>query len=176
MWLLVLQWTEWKEERGGGGVYIEEEEEGERVEFSNIWNQSVCKRRGEPGGWIWGEGRRREKEREKKEQMRWKIRPETDTHRRRRRNVGNKTAKAKKGGRNIKQWNICEMETMSHEWRMPCDLYFLKGWGRGFGVWTWYLVFRHSCLPTLALMHTRTRTLPLRHGFALKYLTCLVYL
>lgn len=73
---MVLQWTEWKEERGGGGVYIEEQEEGERVEFSNIWNQSVCKRRGEQGGWIWGGGteKRERKRKERTEEMKNKAR------------------------------------------------------------------------------------------------------
>lgn len=45
--------------KGGGGVYVEEQEEGERVEFSNIWNQSVCKRRGREQGVRMGEGEKR---------------------------------------------------------------------------------------------------------------------
>lgn len=30
-----------------------------------------------------------------------------------------------------KSENVVETETMSHKSRMPCDLYFLKGWGKG---------------------------------------------
>lgn len=63
-----------------------------------------------------------------------KIRAETETHGRRRRNVGNKAVEAKSRERKIKQRNICKMETMSHKRRMPCDLYFFKGWGKGSGV------------------------------------------
>lgn len=52
---------------GGGGVYVQEQEEGEsRVEFSNIWNQSVCERRRREGaGWMdgdWTEEKERRKE------------------------------------------------------------------------------------------------------------------
>lgn len=51
-------------------------------------------------GWGKHRGERRE---EKKEQNEMKIKAETETHTQRRRNVGNKTTKAKKGERNIKQ-------------------------------------------------------------------------
>lgn len=72
--------VEKKRERGGGGVYAEEQEEGERVEFSNIWNQSVCERRGrEQGGWM-GEDRKKRKKEEKKEQNEMKIRADRDIH------------------------------------------------------------------------------------------------
>lgn len=57
-----------------------------------------------------GEGQRRKKRRKERTEM--KIRAETHW---RRRNAGNKTTKAKKGVRNIKQYNICETETMSHK-------------------------------------------------------------
>lgn len=65
---MVLLWTEQsgKKKEKGGGVYLEEQEEGERVELSNIWNQSVCKRGGRRAQDRWmGEGQRRKKEEKK---------------------------------------------------------------------------------------------------------------
>lgn len=60
---------------------------------------------GDGRGWGWGE------KKDRKEGTEMKMRPQTH---RRSRNAGNKTTKAKKGERNIKQCNIGEAETMSH--------------------------------------------------------------
>lgn len=69
-------------------------------EGSNIWNQSVRRRRGREWASWKKEGQRREKE-EKKEQNEMKIRAETDTQRRKK-NVGNKNDQSQERGEKYK--------------------------------------------------------------------------
>lgn len=59
-----------------------------------------------------GRQRRKTEKKRRKERTEMKMRPRTH---RRSRNAGNKTTKAKREERNIKQYNICEVETMSHK-------------------------------------------------------------
>lgn len=90
------------------GAKAREKEECKRR--NNIWNQSVCKR--VMAGWWDGESRRAEERTEwgeKIDKKRW-----NDT-----------ATRANKVGKIKKQQSISDIETMTHERTISCDLCFL---------------------------------------------------